>query len=156
MAIPAVERIVGLRLLGAHEWLYEHSGGLWGHRFGKLKMLLLRTRGRKTGRTRTSALLYERDGDAFVVVGSKGGSDSPPAWLLNLQADPEVEVQIGTRRLPARARVATKSERSRLWPEMTRMWPQYARYQQRTSREIPLVLLLPSSATASRRRPGRR
>lgn len=148
MPMSPIDREVGLRLLGVHQWLYEKSGGLFGHRLGPVKMLLLRTRGRKSGATRTAALLYERDGDDYVVVGSKGGSDQPPAWLLNLEAHPEVEVQIGTRRFRARASVAGKRARDRLWPVMVRRWPQYARYQERTSREIPLILLRPA------RRPG--
>ncbi len=143
MPMTPFDRAIGLRLLGLHEKAYELSGGLWGHRLGGLRMLLLRTTGRRTGRRRSSALLYHRDGDAYVVVGSRGGSESPPAWLLNIQADPEVAVQVGTRRFAARARVATAAQRRRLWPVMTRIWPDYERYQSQTSRQIPLVILRP-------------
>src|SRR5579859_3796763 len=132
------------RFLDLHQFIYERTGGLVGHRLGRVRTLLLRTRGRKSGETRTAALLYLMDGDHFVVVGSKGGSDLPPAWLLNLQADPAVEVQVGTRRFPARARVATDAERRRLWPVVVEEWAQYARYQSQTEREIPLVILKPS------------
>lgn len=104
---------------------------------------MLRTTGRKTGRQRSVALLYRRDANAYVVVGSKGGSDTPPAWLLNLKASPQVEVQIGTKRFAANARLASETERRRLWPEMTRIWPQYDRYQSQTRRVIPLVILVP-------------
>ena len=107
-------------------------------------MLLLRTTGRKTGGLRVAALLYHRDGGNYVVVGSKGGSDVAPGWLRNLEATPEVGVQVGTRRFPARARVASADERRRLWPEMTRLWPQYDRYQSQTQRPIPLVILTPT------------
>ncbi len=107
-------------------------------------MLLLRTTGRKTGKLRTAALLYHLDQDRYVVVGSKGGSDAPPAWLLNLQARPDVEVQVGTRRFSAQARIASAAERLRLWPEMTRQWPQYDRYQSQTRRSIPLVIITPT------------
>ncbi len=137
------DRQLGLRLLGLHQLVYERSGGLIGHRLGHIKMLLLRTRGRKSGEQRTAALLYLADGNRYVVVGSKGGSDTPPAWLLNLESDPEVEVQVGTRRFPASARKATPKERGRLWPRMTRLWPDYERYQSQTRRAIPLVILEP-------------
>ena len=139
--MTAFDRALGLRALALHQFVYEISGGRIGKRLGKARMLLLRTTGRKTGRTRTAALLYHLDGDTYIVVGSKGGSDAPPAWLLNLQASPDVEVQVGTRRFPARARIASVDERRRLWPAMTRLWPQYDRYQSQTRRSIPLVIL---------------
>ena len=138
-----VDREIGLRLLGLHQLLYERTGGLFGHRLGKVRMLLLRTRGRKSGEQRTAALLYLEDGANRVVVGSKGGSDRPPAWLLNLEADPDVEVQVGTRRYRASAAIATAAERGRLWPLFTEFWPAYRRYQEQTTREIPLVILSP-------------
>ncbi len=137
------DRQLGLRALAIHQFVYEHSGGRIGRRIGRSPMLLLRTKGRKTGRQRTAALLYHQAGDQYIVVGSKGGSDSAPAWLLNLMARPEVEVQVGTTRFPAAARVASPAERSRLWPEMTKLWPQYDRYQAQTKRVIPLVVLTP-------------
>lgn len=139
-----LDRFLGLRLLAAHQFIYELSGGRIGERLGGTPMLLLRTTGRKTRQPRTAALLYHRDGDSYVVVGSKGGSDTPPAWLLNLRATPDVGVQIGTRRFLAKARVASATERRRLWPEMTRLWPQYDRYQSQTDRQIPLVILEPT------------
>lgn len=144
MPMTPFDRQVGLRLLGLHQLVYERSGGLIGHRLGHVRMLLLRTRGRKSGELRTAALLYLEDGENRVVVGSKGGSDRPPAWLLNLEADPEVEVQVGTRRYRALARVASPAERRRLWPLFTESWPDYRRYQEQTKREIPLVILGPS------------
>ncbi len=137
------DRLVGLSLLHVHQWAYELTDGRWGHGIGRLRTLLLRTTGRRTGQQRTVALLYHRDGDRLIVVGSKGGSDTPPGWLLNLQAQPDVEVQVGTRRFPARARVATAAEQRRLWPVMTALWPDYERYQSQTNRRIPLVILEP-------------
>jgi len=139
------DRQLGLRLLGLHQLVYDRSGGLLGHRLGHVKMLLLRTTGRKSGERRTAALLYLADGDRYVVVGSKGGSDMPPAWLLNLEADPDVEVQVGTRRFAALARRATPAEHRRLWPKLTRLWPDYERYQSQTRRKIPLVILEPAN-----------
>jgi deazaflavin-dependent oxidoreductase (nitroreductase family) len=145
MPMTPFDRQLGLRLLGLHQYVYDHSGGLIGHRLGRLKMLLLRTQGRKSGEQRTAALLYLEDSDNYVVVGSKGGSDTPPAWFLNLEADPGVEVQVGTRRFAAQARQATPAEHRRLWPRVTRLWPDYRRYQSQTRRRIPLVILTPSS-----------
>jgi deazaflavin-dependent nitroreductase family protein len=147
------DRVVGLRLLAAHQFIYELSGGRIGEQLGRVRMLLLHTTGRKTGRPRTAALLYHRDRNDYVVVGSKGGSDTPPAWLLNLKANPDVGVQVGTRRFRAIARVASAAERRALWPEVTRLWPQYERYQSQTRRPIPLVILTPLH-TAARRRPS--
>jgi deazaflavin-dependent oxidoreductase (nitroreductase family) len=138
------DRALGLRVLALHQFIYVNSGGRIGKRIGRSPMLLLRTTGRKTGLLRTAALLYHRDGSNYVVVGSKGGSDVAPAWLGNLEATPDVGVQVGTKRFPARARVASAEERRRLWPEMTRLWPQYDRYQSQTQRSIPLVILTPS------------
>ncbi len=141
MPMTPFDRVIGHRLLRLHQGLYELTDGRWGHRLGRVRMLLLRTTGRRSGRRRTAALLYHREGRQLVVVGSKGGSDTAPAWLLNLQADPDVEVQMGTRRIPARARIATAAERRRLWPGMAGQWPDYERYQAQTTRQIPLVIL---------------
>ena len=153
--MTAFDRLVGLRILAAHQFVYEHSGGRIGERFGRVPMLLLRTTGRKTGRPRTAALLYHRDRDHYVVVGSKGGSDTPPAWLLNLNANPDVTVQVGTSSFRAKARVASAEERRRLWPEVTRLWPQYDRYQSQTRRSIPLVILVPIPRNIADRKPRR-
>ena len=141
--MTTLDRLVGLRLLAAHQFIYELSGGRIGERLGRVPMLLLHTTGRKTGRPRTAALLYHSDLNDYVVVGSKGGSDTPPAWLLNLKATPDVVVQVGTRRFRAKARVASAQERRRLWPAVTSLWPQYDRYQSQTRRVIPLVILTP-------------
>jgi len=143
MPMTAIDRAFGRRLLALHQFIYETSGGRIGKRIGRAPMLLLRTTGRKTGQPRTAALLYHRDGRNYVVVGSKGGSDVGPAWLSNLEATPDVVVQVGTKRFPAKARIASAGERQRLWPEMTRLWPQYDRYQSQTKRLIPLVILAP-------------
>ena len=85
--------------------------------------------------------LYGRSGDDYLVVASDCGADRPPGWFGNLEADPEVEVQVLDERFPARARVATPEERPAIWREMTRHWPDYDAYQQRTDREIAVVVL---------------
>ena len=108
---------------------------------GKAPVLLLTTTGRKSGKSRTNPLLYLEDGDDLVVVASKGGAPEHPAWFLNLEAKPDVEVQVKREKRPVQARRATPEERERYWPKLTEMWEQYDSYQQKTSREIPVVIL---------------
>lgn len=103
--------------------------------------LLLTTRGRRSGELRRTALVYQRDGERYVVAASNRGSDHHPAWYLNLLADPNVTVQVGTETFTAYARTATAGERPRLWRLMVSATPEYADYQQRSAREIPVVLL---------------
>jgi F420H(2)-dependent quinone reductase len=129
-------------LLTVHQWLYETSDGRIGTSLGGRPMLLLRTVGRRTKQPRTSALLYVPDGDAYVVIASKGGAPRHPGWFHNLTAKPDAEIQVGRERIPVRARVAEGEERSRLWvraDEINR--GQYAAYQSRTRRVIPVVVL---------------
>ena len=106
-------------------------------------ILLLFTTGRKSGAERAHALIFRPYGDAWTVVASNGGTDTQPAWFLNLQADPDVEVQVKGDRVRARARVATPEEKPALWASMVEAWPAYDDYQQKTSREIPVVVLEP-------------
>jgi len=106
-------------------------------------MLLLDHVGAKTATKRTTPLVYLRNGDDVVVVASKGGSPRHPGWFHNLRAHPETTVQIGARRQPVGARVATPTERSRLWPEVVARYRGYEDYQRRTKRQIPLVILEP-------------
>jgi len=105
-------------------------------------VLLLTTTGRRTGKRRTAPLAYLEDGDALVLIASFGGADVHPAWYLNLVASPDVEVRVrgGTPR-QMQARIAGAEERERLWPRVVEMWGGYARYQEKTAREIPLVIL---------------
>ena len=130
------------RLMGAHTAAYRLSRGLIGHRFpGGPSMLLLDHVGAKSGQKRTSPLLYIPDGSDVFIVASKGGYPKHPAWFHNLKANPDTEVQIGSERRPVRARVATAEERKRLWPKAVAAYSGYRGYQERTGREIPLVLL---------------
>ena len=92
---------------------------------------------------RTSPLSYIRDGDSYVIVASKGGYPQNPAWFHNLKANPETRVQLGTRKVPVTARVATDAERKRLWPKVVKAYSGYEGYQRRTERKIPLVVLEP-------------
>jgi deazaflavin-dependent oxidoreductase (nitroreductase family) len=105
------------------------------------EILILTTTGRKTGEQRSNALIFGRSGDDFLVVGSVGGRPKPPAWYLNLQANPEVTVQVKGDRFAAHARTATDAEKPALWKIMTTAWPHYDEYQQRTDRVIPVVIL---------------
>ena len=105
-------------------------------------MCLLDHVGAKSGVKRTSPLLYVRDGDDVVLIASKGGFPKHPAWFHNLKANPETTVQVGSERIPVRARVATAEERERLWPMAEEAWPGYKTYQRRSQgREIPIVIL---------------
>ena len=114
----------------------------------RVPALLLRTTGRRSGVTRTNGLVYARDGDEYLVVASNGGADRPPAWLHNVKAKPEVEIQIGRERRPATARIVEPSDPSyeRLWELVnTNKRDRYSAYQQKTSRPIPVIALRPSS-----------
>ena len=106
-------------------------------------MLLLTTTGRKTGKQRTTPLLYLKDGDRLVLVASNGGAPKHPTWWLNLQARPEAEVQIGSKKIRVTARQADQEERNQLWSKVVAMYPDYANYQKRAEREIPVVILQP-------------
>jgi F420H(2)-dependent quinone reductase len=135
-----VKRLV-FRVGGAvHNALYRLTGGKVGGRMRGAPVLLLTVRGRKTGKQRTTPLLYDRDGDSFVVIASKGGDPKHPAWYHNLQGQ-EAEVQVGRERYRVRARNADGEERERLWAQMVAVYPPYAEYQTKTTRRIPVVVL---------------
>ena len=132
------------------DWVAEHtqryldSGGEDGHEWRPgVPTLLLTTTGRKSGIKRRTALIYGRDNADYVVVASKGGSPEQPAWYLNLEADPEVEIQVFDEVLPVVARTVGGEERERLWALMRQIWPAYDEYQTKTDREIPVVVLSP-------------
>jgi deazaflavin-dependent oxidoreductase (nitroreductase family) len=124
--------------------VYRATFGLVGHRFrGGPPFLLLDSVGARSGRRRTTPLVYLRDGADLAVIASKGGHPRNPAWFHNLRAHPDTTVQVGARRLAVRARVATEAERERLWPLALETYPGYADYQRRTARRIPVVILEP-------------
>ncbi|HET6705178.1 nitroreductase/quinone reductase family protein [Amycolatopsis sp.] len=130
--------------VNAHVKRYLESGGSRGHRWSGTDTLLLTTRGRRTGLLRRTALIYGRDGNRFVVVGSNGGKAHHPEWYLNLRHDPEVRVQVGAEVFDARADTATGATRERLWAMMVEIFPEYDRFRTRTAREIPVVRIVPS------------
>lgn len=137
----------GLALLRVHHAIYDWTGGLVGHRLLGVPCLLLRTTGQRTGKTRSVSLVYARDDGDYLVVASVGGADEAPAWLRNVEARPEVGVQIGRRRFPARASTVGHDD-----PDFPRLWGivdrnnkgRYSRYQARTARPIPVVRLTPA------------
>ena len=122
---------------------YRATDGKEGHDWEKgSSTLLLTTKGHKSGEPRTTPLIYAPYGDdAYTVVASKGGSDEPPAWYVNLSEDPEVEVQVWGDVFKARARTATAEEKPEMWRTMVADWPDYDAYQRNTDREIPVVVL---------------
>jgi deazaflavin-dependent oxidoreductase (nitroreductase family) len=125
-------------------WVYRASGGRLGGRFLRgAPVMLLTTIGRRSGEPRTAPLIYLEDGDNVVTVASKGGSARHPLWYRNLQANPDVEVQIGADKRKLRARIASVEEKDRLWPRLTMIYPDYDDYQARTDRDIPVVILEP-------------
>ena len=129
------------RWVAKHVRQYVETNGSKGHRWNGVNTLLLTTRGRRSGKLRRTALIYERDGDAYLVVASSGGSKHHPAWYLNLVANPEAQIQVGSETFTATARTAGPGERTRLWSKMNAIWPDYGKYQKRCRREIPVVLL---------------
>jgi deazaflavin-dependent oxidoreductase (nitroreductase family) len=124
-----------------HVKRYRETAGAEGHAWQGTTVLILTTTGRRSGEPRSTPLIYGRDGDNYVVVASKGGADEHPAWYLNLQDNPQVEVQVMSDRFSAQARTATADEKPRMWQAAVERWPAYADYQRRTAREIPVVVL---------------
>ena len=146
---PIVPKLLRLYSL-AHVWVYQKTGGRLGNkwRIGAafprgVPVLLLTTIGRKSGQRKTTPLLYLRDGDRVVIVGSQGGLPKHPQWFLNLQKTPEVEVQIGQEVRSLRARVANPEEHAVLWPRLVDLYADFATYQAWTDRAIPVVILEP-------------
>src|SRR3954453_1858370 len=140
------------------DWMLQHanrylsSGGTDGHMYkvtvpqhGELTVpaLLLTTTGRKSGDKFLFPLFYGMEGDSYFIVASKGGAPDHPGWYKNILANPEVEVQVGTKTLKAKARTASGAERQKLWHDSLNFWPPYADYQKKTPREIPVVVLDP-------------
>jgi deazaflavin-dependent oxidoreductase (nitroreductase family) len=124
-----------------HVQRYADTDGEEGHEWQGANILILTTTGRRSGAERRNALIYGRKGDDYLIVASKGGAEEPPAWYLNLEANPEVQVQVLGDRFTARARTATPEEKPALWRQMAGIWPDYDSYQRKTEREIPVVVL---------------
>ena len=138
-------RAPDLTLVGdEHVRRYRETEGEVGYLWNGVPTLLLTTTGRRTGEPHTSALIFARHGDDYLVVASMGGAPRHPQWYLNLAAHPEAEIQVQTRRLPVVARTVSDAEKPALWQVMSGIWPNYDVYQSRTERDIPVVILTPA------------
>ena len=138
------------------EWIDQHrelylrdpeKGHYWDSTVvggpGPVQTLLLTTTGRKTGQSRIMPLIYGKVEDGYVIIASKGGAPQHPDWYVNLEANPEVEVQVAREKFTARAETVSGAKRQQYWELMLPIWPPYADYQTKTDREIPVVLLRP-------------
>lgn len=138
-----LDRVAGRWVYPLHRAVYRLTGGAVGGTFEGRPMLLLTTTGRRTGEPRTCPLLYYPSGHDLVVVASNGGRPAHPAWLHNLRAREQVQVQVGRRRRPAVARVVDAAERARWWPELIRFYAGWAHYETITDRPLEVVVITP-------------
>lgn len=135
------------QVLRVHDAIYKASGGRIGHKAIGVPCLLLHTTGRRSGQPRASSLVYARDGNDYLLVASKGGADTDPAWLHNVRAQPQVEVQVGRERANGTARIVMPGD-----PDYQRLWKivnennsdRYNGYQRQTDRPIPVVVVTPA------------
>lgn len=148
MSLKATITDAGMRAINAlHRGVLAATGGRLGSRLGTMDVVELHTIGRSSGRRRTTMLTTPiSDAEKLVLVASKGGSDSHPAWYLNLRSHPEVEVTVSGETRKMRARTASPEEKDELWPRIVGAYPGYARYQRKTGRDIPVVICEPRDA----------
>lgn len=142
--LKPVETIAGtdLSLHGdEHVRVYRETNGETGYLWNGVPTLLVTMTGRKSGKKRTIPIIYTQVGEKYVIMASKGGWATHPAWYLNILENPEVEVQVKADIFKALARTATSPEREELWAEAVKAWPNYDVYQTRTTRQIPVVVL---------------
>jgi len=138
------------------DWVQDHielykkdpkKGHMWDSTVvggpGKIPCLLLMTTGRKSGKERVHPLIYGKVDQGYVVIASKGGAPSHPAWFLNLKADPEIKIQVAEEHIEVTAEVVTGEQRQEYWDKLVEIWPPYEEYQEKTDRKIPVVLLKP-------------
>jgi deazaflavin-dependent oxidoreductase (nitroreductase family) len=136
--------VVARLVTGFHEAVFRVSNGRVGNKGFGMPVVMLTTTGRKSGKRRTTMLTSPtQDGEGIVLVASYGGDDRHPAWFLNLRDNPEVEVTMRGQTRPMRARVASSEEKAELWPRVVAAYRGYGQYQQRTERDIPLVIVEP-------------
>jgi deazaflavin-dependent oxidoreductase (nitroreductase family) len=138
------------RVTRLHTWVYRRSGGRFLGRLGGQPVLLLQTTGRRSGRTRTTPVQYLADGDTFVVVASDAGAPRPPAWYLNLRADPHARVEVGALSIDVRAQEAAGPERVALWSRLTAANRYLERAARKARRDLPLMALVPSTPAGPR------
>jgi len=134
----------GLRIAGKlNVPLYRLTRGRLMGKVGRAPVLLITTTGRRSGQQRTAPVLYLADGERLVVIGSNAGYERPPAWSLNLEANPDAEVEVGSRRLSVRARIADGEERADLWRRCNEQYGGFDEYRERTDRRIRVFVLEP-------------
>jgi deazaflavin-dependent oxidoreductase (nitroreductase family) len=138
--VPNIRWLLAV-ITNVHRFLYRASGGRVGHRAARFHFLLLGNRGRASGREYVTPLLYLPDDGRYVVAGSNAGDRREPSWWRNLRASPATWVQVGTERVPVRARQASPAEAEALWPRFVAVYRSFERYRASAHREIPLVLL---------------
>lgn len=119
----------------------EHGGEIKAGMFKGAPILLLTTTGARSGKTYTTPLVYTRDGDRYVIIASKGGAPTHPAWYHNLVANPTVTVEVGQEKFRARATTAEGQQRRRLFDAQAALMPGFREYERKTTREIPVVVL---------------
>ena len=134
-----------------HAWAYRRSGGRFLGRMGGQPVLLLQTAGRRSGRSRTTPVQYLANGETFIVVASNAGAARPPAWYLNLRANPHARIRVGGRSIDVRAQEAAGQERTDLWQRLTAANRSLERAARRAGRDLPLMALVPSTPTTPRR-----
>ena len=130
--------------IGTHVFLYRRTGGKIGADMRGMTVILLTTTGRKSGKERTAPLMYIEDGNNYVVAASNGGSDKHPGWYWNLQSNSQVQIQVRDKVMQATAKQANPEERSRHWKQFAAKTDIFDKYQQNTTREIPLFILQPA------------
>lgn len=128
-----------------HRGLYRLTSGTVGANLGGRSMVLLTTTGRKSGKQRTAPIQYMKDGDNIILVASNGGNVNHPAWWHNIGANPDVTVQIGKKKMRARAETADDEERARLWPLLVEFYPGYQAYEEETERTVQVVIVRPEA-----------
>ncbi len=127
-----------------HVRIYRETNGETGYIWNGAPILLMTSRGRRSGEARTIPIIFTQYGDSWVIIASRGGSPTHPAWYLNVTEDPHVTVQVKGEVYEAKARTAPSPEREKIWAEAIKTWPSYDTYQSRTSRQIPVVVLTPT------------
>ena len=140
--MPVQNSLLFIRVVTVlHRGVWRLTGGRIGPKLGRYDSLLLVTTGRKSGKKRVAPLLYFSSGDDLLVVASNGGNDETPGWYLNVVANPRAEIELGREKRSVTAQVAGPEEKARLWPGITAVYANYDSYQERTKREIPVVVL---------------
>ncbi len=129
-------------------FLYRSSGGRIGGRIGKNPVLLLTTKGRRSGKPRTVPVMYFMDGLTYIVTASAGGAQRNPGWFFNVRSNPQATIEVGRQRISVEGEVASQEKRAELWTRLLELAPGFAHYQKRISREIPMVILRPTGGQA--------